>query len=176
MSSHASKYVYIYIYIYIKLRGRPPIWRGGVRILLEHQAPGEEGLQSNGPKAVLEIGVVFGRACGAALTTLSGKNTFRKLWKNIAIYKENMQNIQSWAESPPPCCLMSQKSTTGRPKTSQASHRHSKGRLENAQKIPEDPKGCQKIAGGLPQFFKNEGNTEKETNAKTRFWGNFQRN
>ena len=30
----------------------------------------EEGLQSNGLKAVLETDVVFGRACGAASTTL----------------------------------------------------------------------------------------------------------
>ena len=38
----------------------------------------EEELQSNGLKAVLETGVVFGRACGAASTTLPGEKTFGK--------------------------------------------------------------------------------------------------
>ena len=34
-----------------------------------------EGLQSNGLKAVLDTAVVFGRACGAASTTLPGEKT-----------------------------------------------------------------------------------------------------
>lgn len=51
-----------------------------------------EGLQSNGLKAVLDTGVVFGRTCGAASTTLPREKTFRKTHTN---YKENMQNIQS---------------------------------------------------------------------------------
>ena len=141
-------YIYIYIYIY-KLRGRPPIWRGGVRILLEHQAPGEEGLQSNGPKAVLDTGVVFGRSYAAASTTLSGKKTFGKTHAN---QKENITKYKT--ELRAPCGPVSQKSITANPKTAQASQRQPKGRHENAQETPEEPKGCQKTAGGIPKCSK----------------------
>ena len=133
--------------IYIKLRGRPPIWRGGVRILLEHQAPGEEGLQSYGPKAVLAIGLVFGRSYAAASTTLSGEKTFGKTHAN---QKENITKYKAELRAPP-CGPVSQKSITASPKTVQASQRQPKGRHENAQETPEEPKGCQKTAGGIPK-------------------------
>ena len=38
------------------------------------------GLQGDGLKAVLATAVVFGRACGAASTTLANEKTIKKSW------------------------------------------------------------------------------------------------
>ena len=38
------------------------------------------GLQGDGLKAVLATAVVFGRACGAASTTLANEKTIEKTW------------------------------------------------------------------------------------------------
>ena len=73
----------------------------------------------------MDTAVVFGRACGAASTTLPGENTWENM-KKYENYKENIQNSQSWAESPPlaaPC--------------------HKKV-LERAQRQPRRAKGTQK--------------------------------
>ena len=46
--------------------------------------------------------------------------------------------------------------TDTQPKTAQTSQRHPKGQHEKAKETPEDPKGCQKSAGGLPKISKND--------------------
>ena len=40
------------------------------------------GLQGDGLKAALATAVVFGRACGAASTTLANEKTVDKTWNN----------------------------------------------------------------------------------------------
>ena len=121
----------------IKLRGRPPTWRGGVRILLEHQAPGEEGLQSNGPKAVLDTGVVFGRSYGAASTTLSGK-TFEKTHAN---QKENITKSKAELRAPPMRPRVTKKHHS-EPKDSPGEPKATK---RTARERPRDPRGTQRL-------------------------------
>ena len=41
------------------------------------------GLQGDGLKAVLATAVVFGRACGAASTTLANQKTIEKTWNKF---------------------------------------------------------------------------------------------
>ena len=43
------------------------------------------GLQGDGLKAVLATAVVFGRACGAASTTLANEKTSEKTWNKTKI-------------------------------------------------------------------------------------------
>ena len=126
------------------------IWRGGVRILLEHQAPGEEGLQSNGPKAVLDTGVVFGRSYGAASTTLSVEKTFGKTHAN---QKENMTKYKAELRAPPLRPHVTKKHHS-EPKDSPGEPKATK---RTARERPRDPRGAQRLPKDrrrYPQMFK----------------------
>ena len=50
-------------------------------------------LQGDGLKTVLATAVVFGRACGAASTTLTNEKTIDKTWNNT---KPNFYSFGIW--------------------------------------------------------------------------------
>ena len=86
----------------------------------------EEGLQSNGLKAVLETDVVFGRACGATSNTLRDERTIGKTCKILTNYKRINEKHKKLTLEPPPCGSVSQKTIREIPKIAQASQGHPK--------------------------------------------------
>ena len=139
-----------------------------MRILLEHQAPGEEGLQSNGPKAVLDTGVVFGRSYGAASTVLSVEKTFGEIHAN---QKENMTKYKAELRAPPLRPRVTKKHHS-EPKDSPGEPKATK---RTARERPRDPRGAQRLPKDRrrhPQMFKKvKEKLENESKAHKQVFG-----
>ena len=141
-----------------------------MRILLEHQAPGEEGLQSNGPKAVLDTGVVFGRSYGAASTTLSGEKTFGKTHAN---QKENITKYKAELRAPPPAAPCHKKAS----QRAQRQPRRAEGNQKGGTRTPKRPQRSPKVAKrppkASPNVQKSEEKLENESKAHKQVFRTF---
>ena len=115
----------------------------------------------------MDTAVVFGRACGAASTTFPGEKTPGKSNKTIAKAQENIQNTQSWAESPPFATPYHKKI----PKREQKQPRPAKGTQKGDTRTPKRPqripKGGQRAPEASQKAPKSDKKTEKEGKTNT---------
>ena len=95
------------------------------------------GLQRDGLKAVLATAVVFGRACGAASTTLANEKTIGKTLKKCDKLERKHTKHTKLGLEPPPCGPVSQKSTREIPKTAQTSQGHIKTPRNTSKMTPK---------------------------------------
>ena len=115
----------------------------------------------------MDTAVVFGRACGAASTTFPGEKTPEKHKKTNAKDKENIQNTQNCAESPPfsaPCHKKIPKRDQKQPRRAKGTQ---KGDTRTPKRLQRIPKGCQRAPEASQKAQKSDKKTEKEGMTKT---------
>ena len=115
----------------------------------------------------MDTAVVFGRACGTASTTFPGEKTHGKNNKTNAKAKENIQNTQSWAESPPfatPCHKKIPKRYQKQPRRAKGTQKGDTTTPKSPQRIP---KGGQRAPEASQKAPKSDKKTEKEGMTKT---------